>query len=353
MPKINFIQIQEFAKKFGLQALAFTSTNNANSQKEYLKFWQDQGYAADLEYMQRAPELLCEPSQLFPELKSIIVFTISYSSAQRPTLKPGHAKVARYAWGKDYHKIIKKHLKGFVQGLKLELGIDFNYRYFADAVPLLERFYAQNSGLGFIGKNTMLIRPKLGSFCFLSELLWDVEITEQALPVLDYSCGSCKRCIDNCPTKAFVNPYQLDASRCISYLTIEKRGVLNPWEQEAIGEWLFGCDICQEVCPFNFATMKKNKHDAWEDFSDHIAKEGQLSLAEILSIPSEDEFLKRFSGSPIMRTKRQGLLRNACAVTANLKLSSHIPYLEKLAQIEKDPIIKLQAEQSLARLIGP
>lgn len=349
MPKIQFSKVQSIAKKFGLEALAFSSTNNANSQKNYLKFWQDQGYAADLEYMQRPLELLCEPKQIFPELKSIIVFTINYSNKIRPELKPGHAKVARYAWGRDYHKVIKKRLKGLVEGLKTELEIRFNYRYFADAVPLLERFYAKNSGLGFIGKNTMLIRPKQGSFCFLSELLWDVEIIDSPLPLIDYGCGSCSSCIKNCPTNAIVSPYQLDANRCISYLTIEKRGVLSDWEQSALGEWIFGCDICQEVCPFNYATLKQNNHNCWDEFSDLIAKEGQLDLSEILKIKDDQEFLLRFAGSPIMRTKRQGLLRNACAVTANLNLKNLRPLIEYLALKEEDPVIKTQAEFALQK----
>ncbi len=349
MTRIPFKQIQSIAQKFGLEALAFTSIQNANSQKDYLKFWQEQGYAASLEYMQRPSDLFCEPTQIFPELKSIIVFTINYSSKIRPELQPGFGKVARYAWGKDYHKVIKKRLKGLVEGLKKELEINFNYRYFADAVPLLERFYAKDSGLGFIGKNTMLIRPKQGSFCFLSELLSDIEISDTPLPQVDYGCGSCTRCIANCPTKAIIKPYLLDANRCISYLTIEKRGLLNPWEQDALGEWIFGCDICQEVCPFNYATMKLNRNNCWEDFSDIIAKDGQLSLAEILAIKDDQEFVKRFAGSPIMRTKRQGLIRNACVVSANLNLKELRPLIEKLALKEQDLVIKIQAEQTLER----
>jgi epoxyqueuosine reductase len=254
--------------------------------------------------------------------------------------------------------VFKKRIVGLCKAISGDIGRGVNYRVFSDAVPLLERALARSAGMGFIGKNTMLIVPRAGSFLFLGEVLWDLEVVDLPgveLRVKSGDCKSCSRCIDLCPTAALVEERVLDASRCISYLTIEKRGVLTERERRWLGEWVFGCDICQEVCPFNVISIKRQSGPDLPEFSASAGSGGVVNLKDILSIRGDDAFLKRFAGTPIMRTKREGLLRNASVVAANTKCVELLDILEVVIKGDASPIIRghaLWGYWELAKLIG-
>src|SRR5262249_48732838 len=228
-----------------------------------------------------------------------------------------YGRIARYAWGLDYHEVVKARLHNLIAEIKRLEGREVAARAFVDAVPLLERAVAARAGLGFTGKNTNLLQPRQGSWFFLAEILLNLE-----LPVeenrLKISCGSCHRCLDACPTDAFAAAYQLDSRRCISYLTIENKGAIPPALRAGLGEWLFGCDVCQEVCPFNrFAT-----DTYWQEFRPEYGAGQKLDVVEILAIKTDEEFRARFKCTPLTRPKRRGLLRNAAVVAANIECTA-------------------------------
>ncbi len=356
---VSFDTLTAIARSCDLEIVgvlrAHDAQNLLDQNRQQLDDWQKSGWAAEMGYMQRSPNLLTDLKNLLPEVVTVVSFVVPYSTRADLRLAKqgcpqGSGRVARYAWGRDYHKILPKRMKRFVKAVEAEFGSDpsFKWRIFSDAVPLLERALVAGASLGFIGKNTMLIRPGLGSFTFLCEVLWEIDVE---LPVQRDesrgSCGSCSRCIEVCPTKALVGPRQLDASKCISYLTIEKRGDFSDWEQEALGEWLFGCDLCQEVCPFN--------HDGLEierlvEFGPEVGPGPFLDLEELLGIRDRVEFLDRFAGTPLMRPGREGLLRNAACVAANTKAFRCIEPLISSMKEDSSALVRRHARWALERL---
>ena len=330
MPSIELQYLRDLLAAKGLDLLSIDNGEPLSSDAERLDSWQRSGYAAEMQFMQRPAELLSEPKRLMPNLKSIWVLGLRYASNQTPERPAGYGRVARYAWGLDYHSYSKELLAPVIQEFRTQLGDSFEFRIFSDAVPLLERALARRSGLGFIGKNTLLIRPGVGSFFFLAEILTNLEVSN-ATPVNTNfrGCSTCTRCLDHCPTGA-LEPHQLDARKCISYLSIEKRGFLNDWQSKALGEWVFGCDLCQEICPFN--------HSAQQHFGEVIGIRSSrlletqnilpgffpergvgplLKLEELLQLRTNSAFKQRYSTSALMRAGRKGLLRNAACVAAN------------------------------------
>jgi epoxyqueuosine reductase len=275
-----------------------------------------------------------------------VVFGVPYDAVQTGILGPDEGRVARYAWGRDYHKVLRKRLEAFVKVVEAHLGGAFEHRVFSDSVPLLERALARKSGMGFIGKNTMLIAPRLGSFLFLAEVLWgvDVEMPPESPPRgSSAGCGTCSRCIDDCPTGAFVSERVLDANRCISYLTIEKRGALTAQERLWLGDWVFGCDRCQEVCPHNFVTLKRGRRASLPELSAAAGIGEVLSLSEVLGMRTDERFRARFAGTALMRTKREGLLRNAAVVGANKHATHLLATLEEVATSDLSPVVRQHA----------
>jgi epoxyqueuosine reductase len=320
--------------------------------REYLKAWQEAGFAGDMAFMQRDPDLLSAPQAIFPSARSIVVIGAFYDRGKRDELPHGHGRVARYAWGRDYHKVLRKRLQMLCQLVERQLAVSLEHRIFADSVPLLERALARRAGLGFVGKNTMVILPRAGSFMFLGEILWDLEV--DAVPdtvssgvvspvvaeLIQARCGGCSRCLDRCPTGALVNERVLDARRCISYLTIEKRGFLASIERAWLGEWIFGCDVCQDVCPFNAISISKRVKPDCEEFLPEFGAGRSLNLVEVLSIRSDGEFVKRFGGTPLMRAKREGLLRNAAVVAANTGVFEALAALKSAVTEDASPIVR-------------
>ncbi len=344
MSKISLKNLTNVANECGLEILSVLSSFEENTTDiNSLKRWQSEGLNADMEYMKYKAEKYLDIKNLLPEAKSVLVFSIKYSSKKVGERPLGTGRVARYAWGKDYHKVLKKRLKSFMDLYKNKHNKEPKFRIFSDAVPLLERTLAKKAGLGFIGKNTMLIKPGVGSFFFLAEIIWDQEIENPKLTLIEQDCGTCKRCIDKCPTDAFLNEYVLDAGKCISYLTIEKRDSLEIHERKKLGEWLFGCDVCQEVCPFNHRALKEDLEPDFQDFDSRHGAGPFLDLNRIMHIKNHDEFTKLFAGTPIMRTKREGLIRNAICVSVNTKYFDALPSLENLFLNEKSTMIRQHA----------
>ncbi len=356
--QLSLDTLSSLSKDCGLSLYGvLTDLSTRREAQQRLAAWQESGYAGELSYMNREAELFASPLRLLPEAKSLVLFGVHYSHSPCPKPPQGHGRIARYAWGKDYHRVIRKRMKGLLARVESEIGAPLVHRVFTDAVPLLERAFAREAGLGFIGKNTMLIRPREGSFFFVAEMLWDVELVDDtiAFPLVDESCGSCTRCLTHCPTDAFADAYTLDARKCISYLTIEKRGALSSWERTALGEWLFGCDVCQEVCPFNHSPMKTNSFMEVEQFSETHGSGPFVSLSTLLSLRSHQEFSKFFAGTPLMRAKREGLLRNACAVAVNKNEVELVSLLRQCVEEDASAVIRqhaLWASAELAKSVG-
>jgi len=339
-------QIKTAARELGFEVAGITSVEPLARDDEAFRAWCDAGFAAEMQYMTRRTELHAHPQRLVPSALSLITLAINYyTSAPAFTHAQRYGRVARYAWGRDYHEVVKPRLIALVGELEKLVARPLRARCFVDAVPLLERAAAARAGLGFFGKNTNLLQPRSGSWFFLSEILVDLELPVEARTV-NVSCGTCHRCLDACPTAAFAGPYQLDSRRCISYLTIEHKGAIPPELRAGVGEWVFGCDVCQDVCPFNrFAVDTR-----WPEFHPERGAGARLDLVELLAIDTDEKFRARFGGTPLTRPKRRGLLRNAAVVAANLDCTAAVPMLIERIEHDPEPLIRSHALWALARL---
>lgn len=350
MPTFTYHEIQSIASEYGLNVFSSTDVAPLREAEKHLERWQEQGYAADMSYMSRRAADLTDPGRLLPEARSVVIFSVRYEQGPAPRCESGFGRVARYAWGRDYHRVLKKRLQKMILAIEERSGCSTRYRIFSDAVPLTERALAERAQIGFIGKNTMLIRPRIGSFTFLAEVLWSVEITGVPKTPSKGSCGSCTSCLDKCPTKAFEAPYKLNASKCISYLTIEKRSSLEDWERRALGEWVFGCDICQEVCPFNYRGLKNPEPPEVVDFTQGKGVGPLVELEKVISIRSDRKFVDIFAGTPLMRAKREGLVRNACVVAANTRAEKLSATIESAFMEDPSPLVRQHSLWALVEL---
>jgi len=282
-----------------------------------------------------------DPNVLLPGAKSIISVGISYLSESFQQPKNGN-KIARYAWGKDYHKVIKNKLKGLVRDVEERLDSTVNARWYVDDGPMLDRAVARRSGIGWFGKNTNILTSSHGSWVFLGQLITDLDLEMD--PPLKKDCGTCTLCIEACPTDAIVSPYVLDNQRCIAHLTIENRGSIPVSMRALIGEWAFGCDICQEVCPVNLKAMTTNE----ESFQVNVFDD--FDLGKLLDI-DEEEFRTLFAGSSLRRAKLTGLKRNLCVVLGNLGDENSVPVLNRALNDDK-AIVRSHAAWALGRIGG-
>jgi epoxyqueuosine reductase len=284
-----------------------------------LRDWLARGFAGEMDYMQRHERARRDPASVLPAVRSVVMVGVSYRPEEDDKAGPDQpmGKVARYARGPDYHDVLRDRLNRLLAWLHGEVPGCVG-RGVVDTAPLLERDFARRAGLGWVGKNTMLIHKKLGSYLFLGALLVDLELQPDAEHVASH-CGTCTACLDACPTQAFAGPGWLDSRKCISYLTIELRGPVPEELRQGMGEWIFGCDVCQEVCPWN---RKAPAGTNWEGREDLVA----LDPVELLTMTPE-EFRRRFRGTALMRTKRRGLLRNAAIVLGNRGDPAALPAL--------------------------
>ncbi len=304
--------------------------------------WLQAGYAGQMHYLTHRAECYAHPRHVLAGVRSLVVLALPYRTQEPAPTAPGQGRVSRYAWGIDYHDLARRRLKQLAAWLHEQAG-PCRVRGVVDTAPLLEREFAQLAGLGWIGKNTLLLNRKLGSWFFLAVLLTDLEL-EYDTPQEKGHCGTCTACLEACPTQAFVAPGVLDSRRCISYLTIELKGPIPRELRPGVGDWVFGCDVCQEVCPWNRKAP----------VADEPAFEPQpglnpLELLELFSL-SEEEFRRRFRHTPLWRPRRRGLLRNAAVVLGNQRHARAVPVLAHALQHESDPVVRGVCAWALGRI---
>lgn len=338
------LQIKEAAQRLGF-ALVGISPVRLPPHEESFARWLRSGFAGELGYMERTASLRRDPHELVPWATSVISVGMNYhTSYDRPhSASPTTGWISRYAWGDDYHEIMKltldtllAEISGFHEG-------PLQGRSFVDSGPVLERDFAGIAGLGWIGKNTQLISPKNGSWFFLGEIFLDLPLAYDR-PIRD-RCGQCELCLKACPTSAFVGPYVLDARRCISYLTIELKGSMPRHLRPLVGNHIFGCDICQEVCPYNVKATATSEPA--------YGPRTGLYLPDLIALLAltDEEFRRRFRGSPIRRAKRRGLLRNVAVALGNSKSAEAVPALI-LALEDGEPLVRAHVAWALGRIGG-
>lgn len=344
--------------------------------------WLERGYAGEMKYL--ADERRSDPQAVMPQLRSVIVCALNYNSAfprsteASATEDPPRGWISRYAWGDDYHEVLQQKLRVLASALSERFPEPFEARIYSDTGPIHERVFAKHAGLGWIGKNTLLLNSKIGSWFFLGAILTTLDLAATLGPADTPPanlCGSCTRCIDACPTGALVEPYLLDSRRCIAYLTIELRGSIPEPLREPMGRHVFGCDICQDVCPWNRrapvtagkefqprsfpadAERETSKSSPIEAKKSGEAEESLfLPRLEWLAAMSEEEFRVHFRGSPVKRAKWRGLVRNACIALGNAPLARdsapHRRICALLARLSSspEPLIAESAQWALSRI---
>jgi epoxyqueuosine reductase len=333
-------QVRAIATRLGFDECRFAKAEPAAHARAF-QDWLDAGEHGDMAWMEKAPERRKDPRQLVDGAKTVVVLALNYcpqaGEDRRSETGDRTGRFARYAWGEDYHLIIDKKLNAFARELR-ELGGD--QRFYVDYGPVLERDVASAAGLGWNGKSTVQIHPKLGTWFFLAELVTTLELTPDA-PMPD-RCGKCTRCIDACPTDAITDVRHVDARRCISYLTIEHLGAIPEEFREAMGDRVFGCDDCLEVCPWNrFAQAATEAKFAAREFLDK-------PLREFLLLDDE-AFRQLFARSPLKRTGRDRFLRNVCVALGNVGAADDIPALERAAEGEGE-LVAEHARWALGRI---
>ena len=308
--------------------------------------WLQQGRHGEMTYLNSPRSRLCRanPEHILPGCRSVLALGMRY-----PASLPGpkrekalYGQISAYAWGVDYHEVLPDRLRRLVQFIESQVGHAVQNRWYTDTGPILERELAQRAGLGWIGKNTCLISPREGSYFFLAEILLSIEL-EPDLPFTADRCGLCTRCIDACPTGCILPDRTIDARRCISYLTIELKGTIPPELRSQMGEWVFGCDLCQQVCPWNrFATSEVDKA------FDHPVPPA-VNLVDELRLSGE-EFKRKYDHSPVMRAKRRGYLRNVAVALGNLHNTEAIPALAQALMVDQEPLIRAHAAWALGQI---
>ena len=365
MAEQNLVQvISQKAHELGFDLVGITTPERPAHADQYLA-WIQAGYQGEMGYMSTPRSQICRvnPKELFPECQSIIVLAMGYPNPARlnPKLKGLSSsttsnfdfqrldssstnllsgKVAAYAWGKDYHQVLKKRLKILTQFIEEISEKPIQSRLFTDSAPILERDLAWRAGLGWIGKNTCLINPQIGSHSFLAEILLDLELPPSSPFATDY-CGKCSRCIAACPSHCILPNRTIDARRCISYLTIELRSAIPIAYRPLIDQWLFGCDVCQEVCPWNQHTINERIDEDFQPQKDQFP----INLIEILEL-NEEQFQNRFAESSLRRAKPRGLARNAAVILGNYakehpeEAGGTAQVLEQLLDSQFDPLVR-------------
>ena len=355
--------VKQHARELGFDLVAIAPAGPSPDWARY-RAWLDAGRAGEMGYLARHAVPKQDPRALLPEARSIILVGLNYAQHLDQALleDPGRGRISLYALGSDYHKIMRKALIKLDGWLAAQSGRSGRGRAFVDSAPVLERSWASRAGLGFIGKNACLIHPEQGSWFFLGGLLTPEALTPDPPPQVSHkndgqdvtwhftdgqvgTCGACTRCLDVCPTGALTAPRQLDARLCISYLTIEQRGPIPRHLRPKLGNWVFGCDLCQEVCPWN-RRARATSHPRLQPHSDRIAP----PLPELLAL-DEPAFLARFAGSPVMRAKWAGFMRNVCVAAGNWGDPAALPALTH--HLHHSPrLVAEHAAWALARLRG-
>jgi epoxyqueuosine reductase len=338
------------ARRLGFDLVGITRATPPATADRY-RAWLENGYHGEMAYLAR-PDAVAGRKDLAhvqPGVRSVVMVGANYYTVPLPPELRDDASrgvVASYAWGDDYHDVLTPRLRQLGAFIEAKTGEEVAHRAYVDTGPVLERDLAVRAGLGFVGKNTNLIHPRLGSWLFLGELLLTTDLGERQPAASEGTCGRCNRCLEACPTGALVAPYVLDARRCISYLTIELKGPIPRDLRPGIGNRIFGCDICQEVCPWNRRFGRPTAEAAFQPRPGAMAPH----LLELLALDDES-FRRRFRGSPVKRAKRRGLLRNAAVAAGNWGDPVAIPALVR-ALGDGEPLVRGHAAWALGRIGG-
>jgi len=332
------IRLKELAKDLGVSCVGICPATQPPHYEAFLD-WLKAGFHGEMTYLATRKEAYRNPASILPNVRSLIMFGFPYDNVPTPAPRPGYGIIARYTRSKDYHHIVRQRLKPLEDMLIAECP-GSSVRGVVDTAPLLERDFAQLAGLGWIGKNTSLIHPEQGSYMFLAALLTTAEL-EPDPPFTNDLCRRCSACLRSCPTGALVGPRTLDARRCLSYLTIELRGFVPQDLRDAIGHWFFGCDLCQEACPWN----QKVSPAAVPEHG----TEGRVINLIALFRWSEEEFRKVFRSTALWRAKRRGLLRNAAIVLGNQRYQSAWDVLVKGLR-DPEPVVREACAWALVKI---
>ncbi len=338
--------VKERAKELGFTLVGVTTPEPPEHYSTYLH-WVDaerhgeMGYLSTERSVKRRGDLL----QILPECQSVLVLGVPYWKPETGDIGDGRGRVAAYAWGDDYHETLKSRLQSLAAFIEEQAGQPVPNRWYTDTGPILERDLVQRAGLGWIGKNTCLIDPQRGSYFLLAEILLGVELIPDEPFTTDH-CGSCRRCIDACPTACILEDRTIDARRCISYLTIELKGAIPVELRPQIGDWVFGCDVCQQVCPWNirFADTAGDPAFAPRDCLPLPVLTDEIRL-------SREEFNAKFKGSPVKRSKRRGYLRNVAVALGNRGDSGAAHALQEALR-DEEPLVRGHAAWALGQIGG-
>jgi len=348
--------IKDYARQWGFPLAGITSPEPPAHFDVY-KRWLEAGHHGQMTYLaeERALNRRADPNQILPECRSILVLGIPYNNPASAESEAritnyqlpitNHGRIAAYAWGDDYHIVLPPRLEAIVRFIEEQVGHPVPNRWYTDAGPILERDLAQRAGLGWIGKNTCLISPQNGSYFLLAEILLGLYLPTD-LPFTSDQCGSCTRCIDACPTHCIQPDRTLDARRCISYLTIENKVEIPVELRSQMGNWVFGCDICQIVCPWNIRFAHQHGDPA---FAPRESLPLPVLSEELALTPQE--FNHKFKNSPLKRAKRRGYLRNVAVAAGNARDAACLPALEH-AQEDAEPLAREHAEWAVKQING-
>ena len=330
------------AASLGFHKVAIAKAEPLERDRAALAAWLRGDGHATMAWMARDPDKRADPGSILPGCKSVVALAVNYwpGDGAAPA-RPGMAQVARYARGRDYHKVMGRKLKELAAWLTTESGLAS--RTFVDTGPVLERAWAERAGLGWIGKNANVLTRELGSWVLLGEVLTCAALTPDDGPHQDF-CGTCTACLDACPTGAITAPGVVDSNACISYWTIEHRGPVPEERRPGMGDWIFGCDVCQDVCPWNASFAKPAEDDPFARREDLRG----LDPEEVLAL-DEAAFRARYSGTSLMRARYDGMRRNACIVLGNRGDSDALPAL-RAAAVDADPLVREHALWAIARI---
>lgn len=341
-------QIKKIAFDLGFDEVGVTKPSALIEGEKAIAGWVAEGRHAEMKYMEDFAGRRDRFYTDFSDAKSVIVLGVNYYTGSKPRAENPEnlrGKVARYAWGKDYHAVIAQKHKLLIEKLQQITGGGFRAKSCVDTQPVPERFAATRAGLGFIGKHTGLLSRKFGPWLFLSEIVTNLDLNEDVPAKGD--CGTCVDCQTICPTGALDQDYKIDARLCIAYLTIEHKGIIPRELRPKIKDWVFGCDECFAVCPFT----SKSKESQWSELGPESGVGEWLEMDELFNLKSNRDHEKKFSGTALLRTNRKQMLRNACVVLGNSKKLSAVPYLEK-ALSDSAPLVRLHAAWALGQIPG-
>ena len=298
------------SKEHGFDIVGFAKAELLNKEFELYNIWLVNGYQAGMKYMEKNQSKRKDVNEIFSKAKSVISLGLNYYTPQSYSGNKSKGKISRYAWGKDYHLIIWEKLFLLIQKLK-EIDLSFEAIYYVDTGPVMDKAWSIRSGIGWQGKHTNIINKEYGSWFFIANIITNFEF-EYSKQIEDF-CGTCTACIDACPTKAIIEPYIIDSNKCISYHTIENKGEIPIELKGQFENWLFGCDICQDVCPWN---IKFSQNTSINDFYD-TADKREFELEKVMNL-TEEEFASHFTNSPVKRTKLKGFKRNAAFLNESI-----------------------------------